>query len=145
MSQDILFALLGGAIIGLSASLMLRLNGEVAGISGIFESSVFGFLKSENTWKVFFVVGLLSCGYVLSIFRPSLLENTFDQVPYLTILGGFLVGFGTRLGSGCTSGHGVCGVSRFSIRSIIATITFMAAGFLSVYLTLHFFKIGAQL
>ena len=135
-------ALIGGALIGLSATMMLRLNGKIAGISGIVESSFFGFKLKENYWQIVFLAGLILGGLGLVLFYPDSLVNTFEQKFWLVSLGGLLVGFGTRLGSGCTSGHGVCGVSRLSVRSIVATLSFMAAGFLTVAVTFHLFNVG---
>ncbi len=142
MNADIVNALIGGALIGLSATMMLRLNGKIAGISGIVESSFFGFRLEENQWQIVFLAGLILGGLGLVLFYPDSLVNTFEQKFWLVSLGGLLVGFGTRLGSGCTSGHGVCGMSRLSLRSIIATLSFMAAGFLTVAVTFHFFNVG---
>lgn len=142
MSGDILNALIGGALIGLSATMMLRLNGKIAGISGIVESSFFSFKSKDSYWKVTFLGGLLLGGLGLVLFYPDSLVNTFEQKFWLVSLGGLLVGFGTRLGSGCTSGHGVCGMSRLSFRSIVATLSFMGAGFLTVLATFHIFNVG---
>jgi len=142
MSSDILNALIGGALIGLSATMMLRLNGKVAGISGIVESSIFELGEKQNRWKIVFLLGLVLGGLGLAAFYPDALVNTFSQSPILVTLGGLLVGFGTRMGSGCTSGHGVCGMSRLSVRSIVATLCFMASGFLTVAFMFHVFHVG---
>ena len=142
MSQDILSALIGGALIGLAATLLLRLNGRIAGISGILENSIFEPKDKSSLWKIIFIAGLLIGGLLLKFFAPGLLVSTLDQPFWFPVLGGLLVGFGTRLGSGCTSGHGVCGISRLSVRSIIATISFMLSGFFIVALIRHILQLG---
>lgn len=132
-SQDWIHALEGGALIGASASLMLGLNGRVAGISGI----VGGLLKptaGDIAWRAVFVIGLIVGGLV----ARSLMPGAFTAVTAplgVAMLAGLLVGFGTRLGNGCTSGHGVCGISRFSPRSIVATITFITTGAVTAFVT----------
>ena len=128
-------ALLGGALIGVSASVLLLLNGRVAGISGI----VGGLLRrrpEETAWRVLFVAGLLVGGVVVMLVRPASFGTAPVSVP-LAVLAGLFVGFGTRLGSGCTSGHGVCGISRLSGRSLAATMTFMATGALATFVVHH--------
>lgn len=126
MMDNIFMALLGGALIGLAASLMLVFNGRVTGISGILN----GFLRApkEGTWRGTFLGGLLLGGAVLGAIRPDLFVNVSGRSLMVVPVAGFIVGFGTLLGSGCTSGHGVCGLARFSIRSLIATLTFIAVG-----------------
>lgn len=125
-------AIIGGAMIGLAASLLLLFTGRVTGISGITA----GILSSQTTdkgWRVLFVLGLLCGGIVLRFFHPSAftIMSTATRVDYM--LAGFLVGLGTVMGGGCTSGHGVCGLSRLSVRSLVATLTFMLMGFISLY------------
>lgn len=134
-------ALLGGALIGLSASLLLVANGRVAGISGVV-GSLLAPVRGDIAWRVLFLVGLLTGGLALALLRPS----SFPPPSSLTsggvallVVAGLLVGFGTRLGNGCTSGHGVCGISRGATRSIAATLTFMATGALTVFLARHVF------
>ncbi len=121
--------LLGGMIIGVSTLILLLLNGKVAGISTIF----WNFCTSKNMESALFIIGLplgaLSAYSIFGISQPILPSNTF-----LILLAGFLVGFGVNRGSGCTSGHGVCGIGRFSIRSIVATLCFMASGIVTVAL-----------
>lgn len=132
-SNDILLALLGGILIGFSVTLMLLFSGRVTGISGI----AYRFLtlsKKDWIWRGFFLGGLLFGGFLLFQFFPSRLENTLHLGDLRLATAGILVGFGTILGNGCTSGHGVCGVSRFSLRSIAATGTFMLFGVLTVLL-----------
>lgn len=128
-----MYQILGGVIIGLAATIMLLFNGRVTGISGI----VGGMLNrnsSDKSWRFLFLAGLILGGFFLKFFYPQVftLISTAGTVDY--IIAGFLVGVGTLLGNGCTSGHGVCGISRLSPRSIIATVTFISAGILSVLL-----------
>ncbi len=128
-------SLAGGALIGTSASLLLSLDGKVAGISGI----VGGLLhptRGEVSWRAFFLGGLLAGGLLLEILRPSSFGVT-SAAPAMVIAAGLLVGFGTRLGSGCTSGHGVCGNSRLSPRSLAATAVFLGVGMLTATFVLH--------
>ncbi len=142
MNYEIISSLVGGVLIGLSATMMLRLNGKIAGISGILEGSIFEVRNKDSRWKIIFLLGFLFGGLYLLLFQSETLINKFNQSIWLTILGGLLVGFGTRLGSGCTSGHGVCGVSRLSVRSIVATMSFMLAGFATVAVLKHLFNFG---
>lgn len=128
-------SLAGGALIGLAAALLLWLNGRIAGISGI----VGGLLRpvpGDRAWRVAFVLGLLLAplAYGLVARLPVL---QVDSGYGLLVLAGLLVGVGTRYGAGCTSGHGVCGLSRLSPRSLVATLTFMAVGFATVLVVRH--------
>lgn len=120
-------ALLGGAMIGLAASMMLLFNGRIAGISGVFG----GLLKpraGDIAWRLAFVGGLVLAGVGLWIAAPHSVAPSLDRSVATTAIAGVLVGFGVRMGNGCTSGHGVCGLTRFSRRSLVATVTFMATG-----------------
>lgn len=125
-------ALLGGALIGIAASLMILLNGRVLGVSGI----VGGLHLAKSGWRFAFVTGILGApiAYQLLFGLPP---SVVDTSNWLIVLAGLLVGFGSRLGSGCTSGHGVCGLARFSPRSLTAVVSFMAAGFITVYVIRH--------
>ena len=130
-------ALLGGAMIGLAAAMLLFFNGRIAGISGI----VGGLLQSgraagDTAWRIAFAGGLVAAP-LLYQGVAALPESRIDAAWPILLLAGFLVGIGSRYGSGCTSGHGVCGLSRLSPRSLIATLTFMAAGFITVYVLRH--------
>jgi len=128
-------SLAGGAVLGLSAALFVLLNGRIAGISGVLG----GLLRpraGDLAWRVAFVGGLLVAPLVYGLFADLPTMQVAAEAPLL-IAAGLLVGVGTRLGSGCTSGHGVCGISRLSPRSIVATLCFMASGFLTVFLTHH--------
>jgi len=127
----IIQSLIGGSIIGIAVSLLLLFNGKVLGVSGIL-GELFNNPLSKNYWRLFFVLGLLISPLIYSIFHPiPLIEISSNKL--LIIVGGLLVGFGSRLGSGCTSGHGVCGLARLSVRSFIATMTFMFFGFVTVF------------
>lgn len=129
-------ALLGGVLIGLSASLLLLFNGRIAGVSGIL-SGIFIQPAGDRLWRFMFVLGMVISGVAYQLNRPSTFVE-FESLPLvLLVAGAFLVGFGTRMGGGCTSGHGVCGIGRVSPRSILATVVFMVAGFISVYVLHH--------
>lgn len=131
MPQEWLFALAGGILIGVSVSLMLALNGRVTGISGILDRALVKNQK-DNLWRWMFLAGLLVGGLILQLTRPESFENSLQPGLGTVIVAGLLVGFGTVMGSGCTSGHGVCGISRLSPRSFLATIAFMMSGVLTV-------------
>jgi uncharacterized membrane protein YedE/YeeE len=125
-------ALLGGMLIGVAASILILFNGKIAGISGI----VGGLLrpkKNDVGWRVMFVLGLLFSPILYSVFRP-LPAIRIEANITMIIIAGILVGIGTRYASGCTSGHGVCGIARLSPRSFLATISFIFAGVLTVFL-----------
>ncbi|MFT5683342.1 MAG: putative membrane protein YedE/YeeE [Myxococcota bacterium] len=126
-------ALAGGALIGLAASMMLLLSGRIAGISGIYG----GLLQrraGDQAWRVAFVGGLLLAGLGFMVLAPDVIAATSSRSIGATALAGLVVGFGVRMGSGCTSGHGVCGLTRFSPRSLVATLTFMGTGFITATL-----------
>jgi uncharacterized membrane protein YedE/YeeE len=130
-------ALAGGALIGLASAMFLLLNGRIAGISGII-GGLLRPVKGDLGWRLAFVLGLLLSPWVYSWFAP--LPTVHIEAGNGTlIVAGLLVGIGTRYGSGCTSGHGVCGISRLSPRSLVATAAFMAAGFATVFLIRHVF------
>ena len=128
-------AALGGLLIGMAAAALILFNGRVAGISGI----VGGLLRPQRNdidWRLAFVAGLIAAPLLYRMWAP-LPPIQIDATPFVLAIAGVLVGFGTRLGSGCTSGHGVCGLSRLSPRSMVATAIFMAAGFLTAYIMRH--------
>ena len=128
----IIQSIIGGGLIGTAVSILLLLNGKVLGVSGIV-GELFNNSFKKNYWRLFFLLGLFISPLIYNIFYPvSLGEITSNNL--VSALGGLLVGFGSRLGSGCTSGHGVCGVARLSLRSLIATMTFILFGFITVYL-----------
>ena len=132
-------ALIGGMLIGLAAAMFALLNGRVAGISGVLG----GLLKptrGDIGWRVAFIVGLVSASLVYGLFA-TLPAVQIDASYVALVVAGLLVGVGTRYGSGCTSGHGVCGLSRLSPRSLVATLAFMGAGFVTVFVLRHLFSI----
>ena len=135
MEMEILRALVGGVLIGLAASLMLIFNGRIMGVSGILS----GLLRTthiDRGWKLSFVLGVLFGGLILMGLNPNVFGLSRVPIEYIG-LAGLLVGFGTVFGSGCTSGHGICGVTRLSPRSLTATTLFMLSGVLMVYLIRH--------
>lgn len=127
-----LASLAGGVLIGLSAALLLAANGRIAGISGIAGGLVTGAPRGDVGWRVMFLIGMIGMGTVLAAFRPELFRFAIARSTPVLVLAGLLVGFGSRLGRGCTSGHGVCGIGRLSRRSLLATLTFMATGVVTV-------------
>jgi uncharacterized membrane protein YedE/YeeE len=130
-------SLAGGALIGLAATILILFNGRIAGISGIVGGLLSGMLTGRDAgWRLMFVLGLLLAPVLYGVLS-RLPEIRIDTGYPLLIVAGLLVGFGARLGSGCTSGHGVCGLSRLSPRSLAATLSFMAAGFVTVYVLRH--------
>lgn len=128
-------ALVGGALIGLAAALMWVLHGRTAGISGITAGMLME-TGAERRWRLVFVLGLLSGGLLASLWMPAAFAASPASLP-LTVVAGLLVGVGTTLANGCTSGHGVCGVGRLSKRSLIATCTFVFAGMAVVFVLRH--------
>jgi len=139
MPESNLFGgLTGGLLIGLAAALLLLVNGRIAGISGIVGGLITANSLSERLWRGAFIIGLV-CGAVIYAWFHGGLPLQLQTSNSGLLLAGLLVGFGTRLGSGCTSGHGVCGLGRRSPRSLAATATFIACGILTVYLTRHVF------
>ena len=129
-------SLAGGAMIGLSAAILLLLNGRIAGISGI-AGGLLTQLDADAFWRVAFLVGLLLGPLVYRMAFGVYPIVSFDATWPIAVVGGLLVGFGTRLGSGCTSGHGVCGLARLSRRSFAAVLTFMATAVITVFLVRH--------
>ncbi len=133
-----LLALLGGALIGLSASLYWTFNGRIAGISGILGGALLN-SGQERRVRALFLLGLFVAGVVFAAFTNRVPAPGTPLLPLA--FAGLLVGFGTRLGSGCTSGHGVCGLSRLSVRSLIAVSTFMLTAALTVFVVRHVLKL----
>ncbi|MCS0580162.1 YeeE/YedE family protein [Massilia pinisoli] len=128
-------SLSGGILIGLATALLLLANGRVAGVSGIL-GGVLRPARGDVAWRIAFVLGLFVAPIVWLAMR-AMPPAQIDHSPALLAIGGLLVGVGTRFGSGCTSGHGVCGIARLSPRSLLATACFMAAGFVTVFVVRH--------
>ena len=128
-------ALTGGMLIGLSATILLAFSGRIAGISGIVNGAIR--FNRQESWRWFFILGMLAGGllYRTILFPKSTLTSSFS--PWSMLLGGLLVGLGTRMGNGCTSGHGVCGLGRLSFRSLVAVLTFMITAIVTVWITRH--------
>ena len=131
-------ALAGGLLIGLAAALLLSFNGRIAGISGIMGGLLARPRAEEFGWRAAFVLGLLLAPALYRLFA-DLPESRIDAGWATLVAAGLMVGYGSRLGSGCTSGHGVCGISRLSPRSLAATTGFMLAGFVTVFVVRHLF------
>jgi uncharacterized membrane protein YedE/YeeE len=128
-------SLLGGLIIGLAVAILYLMRGNYTGISGIY-FNVISVNKSGFLWRFLFITGLILGPVILSFFSYTDLGFEMPNTnPIIVILGGLLVGYGTQLGSGCTSGHGVCGIGRLSIRSIVGTCVFVGAGVVTVFIT----------
>ncbi|CAG9182305.1 YeeE/YedE family protein [Cupriavidus pinatubonensis] len=129
------FSLAGGLVIGAAAAVLVLFNGRIAGISGIL-GGLLTLPRGDMAWRLAFLAGLIGAPIVAGLLgKPAIadIQASWGEI----MIAGFLVGIGTRYASGCTSGHGVCGISRGSIRSLVATLTFMAAGFLTVFVQRH--------
>lgn len=127
----------GGMMIGTAAAMLFGLNGRIAGVSGVLGTLILERPAGEAPWRALFIAGLVFGALLMSLLRPDLGASTLQTGWGGMIVAGLVVGFGTRMGSGCTSGHGVCGMARLSRRSILATLTFMAAGFATVFVLRH--------
>lgn len=134
---------LGGAMIGIAAALLFSLNGRIAGVSGVLGTLVLDRPSGESPWRSLFLLGLMIGALLMSVLRPDLAAATLQTGWPGMIAAGLIVGFGTRMGAGCTSGHGVCGMARLSTRSIVATMTFMASGFATVLVMRHVIGAGS--
>lgn len=132
METSWLLALAGGALIGVASALLLIANGRIAGISGIVGSLLQASTR-DRSWRLAFLGGMAIVGLGASVIAPAAVGASVRPLP-LVLVAGLLVGYGTRLGSGCTSGHGVCGLSRFSARSLVAVITFITTGAITAML-----------
>lgn len=128
-------SLLGGILIGIATALLLLINGKIAGISGVL-GGLLSLRSGDTQWRILFLLGMLLAPFIYRLFQQPLIINISTN--WLTlIIAGLLVGFGTRYSGGCTSGHGICGISRLSIRSLVATLIFIFSGILTVYITRH--------
>ena len=132
-----LAGLLGGALIGLSAVLLMAGYGRILGASGIFAGLLTRKFDTEFSWRLLFILGMLIGVAWSGLFFFDTSAITFNGGPLTAIAGGLIVGVGTVLGSGCTSGHGICGLARFSTRALAATCTFMVVAILTVFITHH--------
>lgn len=128
-------SLVGGLLLGGAAAMLLLLTGKVAGISGILGALLRPKAK-DRWWRIAFILGLASSPLIYQLFASLPIVQVEADTPTL-IVAGLLVGLGTRYGSGCTSGHGVCGLSRLSLRSLVATVAFMLSGFVTVFIARH--------
>lgn len=129
-------ALVGGVLIGLAATWLLWLNGRIAGISGIAGGVRFP-PRGDTAWRVAFLVGLIGAAGLYLHFVPGAFVPREAFPPWALLAAGSLVGFGTRMGNGCTSGHGVCGLGRLSFRSLVAVVTFMATAIATTFVVRH--------
>ncbi len=129
-------ALAGGVLIGLSATLLLWLNGRIAGISRILNSAVLPG-ESDRLWRWFFLAGIVTGAALFALANPDSYQLREDFSLIWVAVAGFLVGLGTRVSGGCTSGHGVCGIARLSVRSITATLLFVSVGMVTTYVARH--------
>ena len=130
-------SLVGGALIGLSAVMLMALTGRIAGVSGIAARLLPPYQDREFAGRLAFIAGLVAAPVVVLIATGKLPAQTIQATTAILVVAGLLVGFGSVWGNGCTSGHGVCGLSRLSMRSLVATITFMAAGIATVFIARH--------
>jgi uncharacterized protein len=132
-----LAALAGGGLIGLAAVVLMLGNGRIAGISGIFAGLLMSAINDEFKWRLVFIIGMLMGAAWTGLFYFDSTSIAFSGGPATIIPSGIIVGIGTVFGSGCTSGHGICGLSRFSLRSLAATCIFMAVAIITVFITRH--------
>lgn len=135
------FAVVGGGLIGIASAALFVLNGRIAGVSGIFGDLFLEPRSRQTRWRFAFIVGMVLGGFAVRWIVPAVAEVALRPGWPMLVVGGLLVGFGTRLGRGCTSGHGICGISRLSRRSVAATSIFMLSAIITVALVRH----GGQL
>ncbi len=139
--SDLILAILGGLIMGSAAAGLMLFNGRVHGISGIY-AALLSPKPGDLGWRLSFLGGLFSGGLLLNLLAPEVLEDRVQIPLWLLLISGLLVGIGTRLGSGCASGHGICGLGRFSPRSLVATLSFVGVGMLVATLLSPLLGIG---
>jgi uncharacterized membrane protein YedE/YeeE len=133
-------AFAGGLLIGVSVTLLLLFNGRIAGVSGIM-NGVFQAPRKDVAWRLLFLTGLILGALAFHHFVPNFNSPRQNYPLLLLAAGGFLVGFGSRMANGCISGHGICGIARWSLRSITATLIFIVAGMITVYATRHLLQL----
>ena len=136
-------AAIGGGMIGLAAAFLFLFNGRIAGISGVLGGLLLDRNRSDTPWRTLFLIGLVGGALTVGLIQPAAAAFELQTGWVGMIIAGLVVGFGTRMGSGCTSGHGVCGIGRLSRRSFAATLTFMTAGFVTVFAVRHLLGGGA--
>ena len=139
VNGEFVMPLLGGVLIGASSGIMILFNGRTTGISGIFSGLLFK-RGNEETWRSYFLAGLIFGGFVLQYLNPKLFENTTGRGLLVLVTSGLLVGIGSKLGRGCTSGHGVCGIGRLSVTSLVATVVFVLSGMFLVSIVHPFYN-----
>ena len=139
VNGEFVMPLLGGVLIGVSSGIMLLFNGRTTGISGIFSGLLFK-RGNEETWRSYFLAGLIFGGFVLQYLNPKLFENTTGRGLLVLVTSGLLVGIGSKLGRGCASGHGVCGIGRLSVTSLVATVVFVLSGMFLVSIVQPFYN-----
>ena len=127
----------GGLAIGLGAVLLMLSHGRILGATGILSGTIFVEDKEELKWRAAMILGMIAAPILIFLFTGQMPEVNVPISPMMIVLGGVIVGFGASLGSGCTSGHGVCGLSRLSVRSMVAVPTFMATGVITLYIIRH--------
>lgn len=137
LAHPFIYALTGGLLIGLSAALLMGFYGKILGVTGIIRS-VFNKEATDNAWRWAFLAGMFAVGFGVKLFAPELIRIEHPAQPALYVVSGLLVGYGTARANGCTSGHGICGISRLSLRSIVATLTFMATSIVTVWVIKQF-------
>ena len=133
---------LGGLLVGVAASLLFAADGRILGISGIL--GALPFAHGDRAWRALFLLGLAVGGVLVALLSPGRLALASEQTTAIAVVSGALVGYGTRLGNGCTSGHGLCGIARFSRRSIVATVVFVATGMATVFVVRHVLGAGRE-
>ena len=131
-----MLALAGGVLIGLAATLLLWLNGRIAGVSGVLNGVLFP-ARGDVPWRLAFLLGLIAAAGLYLAFAPLAIAPRSDFPRAALLVAGVLVGFGTRMGNGCTSGHGVCGIGRLSLRSLVAVLVFMATAIATTFVVRH--------
>ncbi|MBX2840117.1 MAG: YeeE/YedE family protein [Gammaproteobacteria bacterium] len=134
--HDYLLALIGGTMIGAAAVLLMASHGRIMGVSGII-SRLMPPVANDWHWRIAFVIGVIVAPLIALLINGKLPSIQITHSPVVLAIGGLLVGTGTVIGNGCTSGHGVCGLSRFSVRSLVATMIFMLAAVITVYIVRH--------
>jgi len=135
--HDYVLALIGGAMIGCAAMLLMAAHGQIMGVSGIVKN-LLPPISADWQWRALFTAGILLAPAITLLINGEFPEVTIVKNPLVLLIAGLLVGAGTVMGNGCTSGHGVCGLSRFSIRSIVATVVFLLSAIVTVYVVRHF-------